>query len=129
MESERDPLARRISRAEMLRLTGLAAGAIAFTGPLAACGSSAKSAATETGRLQVLDWAGYENDGGQPMFASYVKKYPQNKPQFTYMTNEADALAKIRAGLKPDIFRPYVAWVKYFGTSGLVQPWDTSLIK
>ena len=27
----------------------------------------------ETGRLQVLDWAGYGNDGGQSMFAQYVK--------------------------------------------------------
>ncbi len=62
------------------------------------------------------------------MFAQYVKQYPQNKPQFTYMTNESDALAKIHAGLKPDLFRPYVGWVKYFATSGLVQPWDTSLI-
>jgi spermidine/putrescine transport system substrate-binding protein len=76
----------------------------------------------------VLDWAGYGNDGGQAMFAQYVKKYPSNKPQFTYMTNEADALAKIHAGLKPDLFRPYVGWVKYFATSGLVQPWDPSKI-
>jgi spermidine/putrescine-binding protein len=82
----------------------------------------------ETGRLQVLDWAGYGNDGGQAMFAQYVKQHPQNKPQFTYMTNEADALAKIQAGLHPDLFRPYVGWVEYFATSGLVQPWDPSLI-
>ena len=82
----------------------------------------------ETGRLQVLDWAGYGNDGGQSMFAQYVKQHPANKPQFTYMTNESDALAKIHAGLKPDLFRPYVGWVKYFATSGLVQPWDPSQI-
>ena len=44
------------------------------------------------------------------------------------MTNESDALAKIHAGAKPDLFRPYVGWVKYFATSGLVQPWDPSLI-
>jgi spermidine/putrescine transport system substrate-binding protein len=44
------------------------------------------------------------------------------------MTNESDALAKLHAGLKPDLFRPYVGWVKYFATSGLVQPWDTSKI-
>ena len=75
-----------------------------------------------------MDWAGYGNDGGQAMFAQYVKQYPNNKPQFTYMTNESDALAKIHAGLKPDLFRPYVGWVKYFATSGLVQPWDTSKI-
>jgi spermidine/putrescine-binding protein len=129
MELERDPLDRRISRAEMLRLTGLAAGAVAFPGALAACGSAAKkTAATETGQLQVLDWAGYENDGGQPMFASYVAKYPHNKPQFTYMKNEADALGKFRDGQNFDLFRPYIGWVEYFANSGLVQPWDPSLI-
>ena len=74
----------------------------------------------------MLDWAGYGNDGGQAMFAAYVKKHPKNKPRFTYMTNESDALAKMHAGLKPDIFRPYVGWVKYFAQSGLVQPWDPS---
>ena len=62
------------------------------------------------------------------MFAAYVKKHPKNKPQFTYMTNESDALAKMHAGLKPDLFRPYVGWVKYFAKSGLVQPWDPKLI-
>jgi len=62
------------------------------------------------------------------MFAQYVKQHPHNKPKFTYMTNESDALAKIHAGVKPDLFRPYVGWVKYFATSGLVQPWDPSLI-
>ena len=62
------------------------------------------------------------------MFASYVKAHAANKPQFTYMTNESDALAKIHAGAKPDLFRPYVGWVKYFATSGLVQPWNPSLI-
>ena len=45
------------------------------------------------------------------------------------MANESDALAKLQAGLKPDIFRPYVGWVKYFATSGLVQPWNPKLIK
>ena len=66
----------------------------------------------ESGRLQVMDWAGYGNDGGQAMFAQYVKQYPNNKPQFTYMTNESDALAKLHAGLKADLFRPYVGWVE-----------------
>ena len=89
---------------------------------------SAEQRAAESGRLQVLDWAGYGNDGGQAMFASYVKNHAANKPQFSYMTNESDALAKIHAGATPDLFRPYVGWVKYFATSGLVQPWDPSLI-
>ena len=44
------------------------------------------------------------------------------------MTNESDALAKLHTGLKVDLFRPYVGWVKYFAQSGLVQPWDPKLI-
>ena len=84
--------------------------------------------AAESGRLRVLDWAGYGNDGGQSMFAQYDKKYPKNKAKFTVMANEADALAKFQAGVNWDLFRPYVGWVKYFAESGLVQPWDTKRI-
>jgi spermidine/putrescine transport system substrate-binding protein len=119
---------RRLSRARLLKLAAAAGGAGLVGGRAALADAARLGLVAETGRLQVLDWAGYGNDGGQSMFAAYVKKYPQNKPQFTYMTNEADALAKLHAGLKPDLFRPYVGWVKYFATSGLVQPWDTSQI-
>ncbi|HWJ31269.1 MAG TPA: extracellular solute-binding protein [Gaiellaceae bacterium] len=118
----------RISREQLLRLAAAAGGAAVVGGPAAIAEAARAELAAESGRLQVLDWAGYGNDGGQSMFAQYVKKYPKNKPQFTYMTNESDALAKLHAGLKPDIFRPYVGWVKYFATSGLVQPWDPKLI-
>jgi len=117
-----------LNRREMLKLAALAGGAGVVAGPAAAADAARTFLSVESGRLQVLDWAGYGNDGGQSMFAQYVKKYPGNKPQFTYMTNEADALAKIQAGLHPDLFRPYVGWVEYFAKSGLVQPWDTSLI-
>jgi spermidine/putrescine transport system substrate-binding protein len=117
----------RLSRERLLRIAA-AGGAGLLATRLGTAHAALDALGAESGRLKVLDWAGYENDGGQPMFASYVKKYPRNKPQFTYMTNESDALAKIHAGLKPDLFRPYVGWVKYFAQSGLVQPWDTSLI-
>ena len=119
---------RRLSREDLLKLAAATGGAALFGGPAAVANAARAQLAAESGRLQVLDWAGYGNDGGQSMFAAYVKKYPKNKPQFTYMTSEADALGKIHAGLKPDLFRPYVGWVKYFATSGLVQPWDTKLI-
>jgi spermidine/putrescine transport system substrate-binding protein len=75
-----------------------------------------------------MDWPGYGNDGGQAMFKAYVHKYPDNKPQFTVMTSESDALTKIEAGAHPDLFRPYVGWVKYFAQSGLIQPWNPKLI-
>jgi spermidine/putrescine-binding protein len=127
MTEPQDLESTRLSRGGLLRVAA-AGGAGLLAARAGVAGATRTRTEAESGRLAVLDWAGYENDGGQPMFAAYVKKYPNNKPQFTYMTNEADALAKMRAGLKPDLFRPYVGWVKYFATSGLVQPWDTSLI-
>src|SRR6478752_1350096 len=125
---EGKPFDRRLSRADMLRLAGLAAGVGAVAGPTAAAEAATAQLTKESGRLQVMDWAGYGNDGGQAMFKAYVHKYPNNKPQFTQMANESDALAKIQAGAHPDLFRPYVGWVKYFAESGLVQPWNPKLI-
>jgi spermidine/putrescine transport system substrate-binding protein len=128
MPEERDLLERRLSREDLLRLAAVTGGAGLVAGRTGLARAASAHLAKETGRLQVLDWAGYGNDGGQAMFAQYVKTHPQNKPKFTQMGNEADALAKIHAGFKPDLFRPYVGWTKYFATSGLVQPWDTKQI-
>jgi spermidine/putrescine transport system substrate-binding protein len=119
---------RRFDRQTLFRYAVATGGAGVLAGRAGMADAMRAIAASETGRLQVMDWAGYGNDGGQSMFASYVKTHAANKPQFTYMTNESDALAKIHAGTKADLFRPYVGWVKYFATSGLVQPWDPSLI-
>src|SRR3954449_3540904 len=120
-----DAFERRLDRQSVLKLAAVAGGAGLVAGR---AGMAQAFSMAETGRLQVLDWAGYGNDGGQSMFAGYVKHHGGNKPQFTYMTNESDALAKLHSGLKPDLFRPYVGWVKYFAQSGLVQPWDPKLI-
>src|SRR5438067_11852903 len=128
MQEDRDVLERRLSREDLLKLAAATGGAGLLAGRTGIADAARAHFAAQSGRLQVLDWAGYGNDGGQAMFATYVREYPKNKPQFTYMTNEADALAKIHAGQKPDLFRPYVGWVKYFATSGLVQPWDTKRI-
>src|SRR5690242_18797400 len=127
MEGE-ETIDRRFDRHTLFRYAAAAGGAGLVAGRTGIADAMRAISASETGRLQVLDWAGYGNDGGQAMFAQYVKAHQKDKPQFTYMTNESDALAKIHAGLKPDLFRPYVGWVKYFATSGLVQPWDTTLI-
>ncbi len=127
MESK-DPMERRFDRQTLFRLAAAGGAAGLVGGRVGVADAMHALAAGETGRLQVLDWAGYGNDGGQAMFAQYVKQHPANKPQFSYMTNESDALAKIRAGAKPDLFRPYVGWVKFFATSGLVQPWDPAKI-
>jgi spermidine/putrescine-binding protein len=128
MRSDQEATERRLDRQTVLKLAAAVGGAGLVAGRAGIAGAVRTFAGAETGRLQVLDWAGYGNDGGQSMFAQYVKQHPANKPQFTYMTNESDALAKIHAGAKPDLFRPYVGWVKYFADSGLVEPWDASQI-
>src|SRR5262245_8323777 len=118
---------RRLSREDLLKLAAAAGGAT-LLGRGGAAEAALDRLGAESGRLQVLDLAGYGNDGGQWMVAPYVKKDPCNRPQFTCMKNEADALAKFHAGPKPDLFRPYVGWTKYFATSGFVQPWNPKLI-
>src|SRR5262249_35123952 len=120
---------RRLSRADMLRLAGLAAGVGVVAGPTAAAEAARTRLSAESGRLPGMDWGGYGNDmPPHAMFASYLKKYPNNKPLFSHMGSESDALGKIHAGAHPDLFRPYVGWVKYFAQSGLVQPWKPHLI-
>jgi spermidine/putrescine transport system substrate-binding protein len=128
MTDGQDRMERQLSRGELIKLAAAAGGAGLLAGRVSGAGAALERLTAESGRLQVLDWLGYGNDGGQAMFASYVKKYPNNKPKFTLMANEADALGKFQQGVNWDIFRPYVGWVKYFAESGLVQPWDTKLI-
>ena len=128
MTDDFEVLGRRLSRQDLLKLAAAAGGAGLLAGRTGAANAALERLAAESGRLQVLDWAGYGYDGGQAMFAAYDKKYPKNKPKFTVMANEADALGKFQQGVSWDIFRPYVGWVRYFAESGLVQPWDTSQI-
>ena len=118
---------RRLSRRDLLKLAAAAGGAGMLAGA-APAGATLDWLTAESGRLQVLDWVGYGYDGGQPMFAAYNKRYPKNKAQIKVMTNEANALSQFHAGLKFDLFRPYIGWVKFFARSGLVQPWDPKLI-
>ena len=129
MAEELDFTERAHSRKDLLKLAAAASGAALLGTHAGAAAAALSRLGAESGALQVLDWVGYGNDGGQTMFAAYVKRYPHNKPKFTVMANEADALGKLTShAVNPDLFRPYVGWVKYFASSGLVQPWDPKLI-
>ena len=130
--TEREATERRLSRGDLLKLTAGAGGAALLGTRVGQAGAALGRLGAESGSLRVLDWAGYGYDGGkaytQALFGAYLKKYPKNKPKFTVMANEADALAKFQAGVNWDLFRPYVGWVRYFAESGLVEPWDPKLI-
>src|SRR5919204_3712206 len=113
-----------LNRREMLKLAALAGGAGLVAGP-AAADAALRRLGSESGRLQVLDWAGYEV---KSLWLPYLKKFPGQAPKFTFMTNEANALAKLQAGLRPDVVRPYVGYVQDFAESGFFQPWNPKLI-
>jgi spermidine/putrescine-binding protein len=116
---------RRIGRDGFLKLGAIAGGAALLVGPESVAEAARAHLAKESGRLQVLDWAGYEVP---QLYQPYLKKYPGQRPKFTFMTNEANALAKLRAGLKPDVVRPYVGYVQEFSETGFFQPWNPKLI-
>ena len=62
---EGEPFDRRLSRADMLKLAGLAAGVGVVAGPTAAAEAAVRHLTAESGRLQVMDWAGYGNEAAR----------------------------------------------------------------
>ena len=98
---------------------------ILFTG----CAPAAQSqptdvpAADQTGKLSVLDWAGYD----QPDFwTDFKKTYPKVNVSFEIGASDADIFSKMKAGDQSDIFHPYSGWLQFYVDNGLVQPIDTS---
>ena len=125
-----------INRRRFVELGMLAAG----TTFLAACGGSSSDSATgvsgtiadEPGNLSVLEWAGYEYPayGGKTptgVLQGYVDSY--KAPKYTFLTSDDQALAKVRAGFKPDIVHPCVSYVRDWVDLDAIQPWDTALLK
>lgn len=131
---------RRLDRKTLLKL-GAAAGA---GGLLAGCGASADSGGDaggetggdggeevqrppieqEPGTLQVFEWAGYEIP---ELYSPYVKS-DYKKPKFSFLTSDAQALSKVRAGFTPDIVHNCVDFTQDWVNAELVQPWDPELI-
>ena len=125
MQNERDLSERLLSRHDLMKLAVAAGGAGLVAGRTGAGRAALARFTAESGPLQVLDWAGYEV---KQLWQPYLKKYAGEAPKFTFMTNEANALAKLQAGLRPDVVRPYVGYVQDFAQSGFFQPWTPSLI-
>ena len=125
MTETREPDERALSRNDLLKLAAAAGGAAVLGTRVGQAGAALSRLGAESGKLLVLDWVGYEVP---QLYAPYLKKYPGEKPQFKYMTSETNALAQMSQGLKPDIVRPYVGYVRDFAESGFVQPWNPKQI-
>src|SRR2546428_11258071 len=91
MPEEKDLLERRLSREDLLKLAAVTGGAGLVAGRTGLARAASEQLAKETGRLQVLDWAGYGNDGGGALFAPEVKNHPKKKPQFPDNGHQAGA--------------------------------------
>jgi spermidine/putrescine transport system substrate-binding protein len=125
LTDERGLTERAFSRNDLLKVAAAAGGAALLGTSAGRAGAALSRLGAESGKLQVLDWVGYEVP---QLYAPYLKKYPGEKPKFKFMTSETNALTQMAQGFKPDIVRPYVGYVRDFAESGFVQPWNPKLI-
>jgi spermidine/putrescine transport system substrate-binding protein len=91
-------------------------GIVSLSMPLLA--RSARSAAS----LQVFTWANYNLP---EQFSSYTEKYGQ-PPEFSILTENDEARAKLRGGFRPDIVVPTESYAPFFIKDNLLDPIDVS---
>lgn len=71
--------------------------------------------------LQVFTWANYNNPD---LFAPFVAKY--GAVDFSILTENDEARAKLRGGYKPDLVVPTESYVPFFMHDNLLAPIDVS---
>lgn len=77
------------------------------------------------GPLEVFEWTGFELE---EFWGPFKDKYPDVEVKFSYFEDTSEALAKLKAGFRPDIVHPTYNWVEKFYEEGLLEPIDLSLI-
>ncbi len=118
-------------RADFLRRVGTVTAAMTVPGLLAAYGSDEAKAVARTpivdepGNLRVFEWPGYDV---RQLCEPYLHAGFSN-PKYTLIVNDDQSLSKVRAGFRPDVAGPTNNIVQDFVHLGVLQPWDTSLIK
>jgi spermidine/putrescine transport system substrate-binding protein len=127
---------------------GFLAGAASLGGAamLGGCGSGSSggsSAASrppigqEPGNLSIYEWQGYEAAGTKAQKAygmtvpgkSYVDKYGADSLTYTAFPSDDIAVNRVAAGTQFDLMHPCISYVKDWTNAGLIQPFDTSLLK
>ena len=80
-------------------------------------------AAAATGPLLLLEWSGYElPEFWQP----FADQHPDQKVDFSFFAEDAEAFAKLQTGFKADLVHPCSSWWQLYVDGGLVQPIDTA---
>jgi spermidine/putrescine-binding protein len=78
----------------------------------------------QEGAINVFDWAGYDLEG---FWAPFAGANPDVQVNFSYITEDSEALAKMQSGFETDVLHP--CWHRPYVDAGLVQPIDTSRLE
>ena len=97
-------------------ITGMLAVALA----LSSCGKGEASKP-----VTLFQWEDYVQE---PFLKGYVDQYKE-KPGTSIFADEDEALAKMRAGYKPDVMGPCLYSLPRWKAAGLIQPIDTAKLK
>ena len=133
----------RMDRRKFLASSAVFGGGVLLAGCGGGAGSqpSAGGTPTEThppigqepGTLNILEWPGYEAGGtkaqtyGMLAGTNYTDEFGANGLKYTYIVNDTQAVNKARQ-TEFDLMHPCIENVQDYVNSGLVQPWDTSLL-
>ena len=133
----------RMDRRKFLASSAVFGGGVLLAGCGGGAGSqpSAGGTPTEThppigqepGTLNILEWPGYEAGGtkaqtyGMLAGTNYTDEFGANGLKYTYIVNDTQAVNKARQA-EFDLMHPCIENVQDYVNSGLVQPWDTSLL-
>jgi spermidine/putrescine-binding protein len=104
-----------LSRRELMRRASALGIGVAAMGSL-----GRRTRAAEN--LTSFTWSGYEIKELHP---AYSAKYPQ-EPNFTFFSDEEEALQKVRGGFHPDLIHPCINTVARFRDAGVLKAIDTS---
>ena len=108
-----------LTRREMNKL-------LASIGILSASGFGiGRSALAASSSLQVFTWSSYDKPG---LHTTFSEKYG-GSPEFTLLTSNGEARAKVRSGFQPDLAAPSWSHAPFWKSENLIEKIDTSRLK
>ena len=82
------------------------------------------AAGADGGDVTMLTWGGYDD----PVFGGeYAEKYG-SPPSYSLFADQAEALAKIRAGFHADVVFPCISKIQTWNDAGVIAPMDVSML-
>ena len=96
------------------------------TEPPAPPAATEEPPAPTSGKLVMLDWAGYEIP---EFWTEFKKDNPDVQVDFSFLTESAEVFSKLQSGFEADLVHPCSNFWQLLVEKGMVQPIDTSKLK